>query len=77
MAFKLSWALLLFNLLPFYPLDGGQMLKGLLWFRYGQLQATLFAATFGLLRSDVPWAAFGSTTYCCWPSGSSPSCSAC
>jgi stage IV sporulation protein FB len=31
--FWLSWVLLLINLLPAYPLDGGQILQGLIWAR--------------------------------------------
>src|SRR5262249_22289098 len=29
--FLISWGLLLFNLLPIYPLDGGQLLQSLIW----------------------------------------------
>jgi Zn-dependent protease len=32
-AFYLSWLLLLFNLIPAYPLDGGRMLQSLVWSR--------------------------------------------
>lgn len=31
--FWLNWVLLLFNLLPAYPLDGGQLLQGFIWSR--------------------------------------------
>ena len=31
--FWLSWVLLLFNLIPAYPLDGGQLLQGIVWGR--------------------------------------------
>lgn len=31
--FYLSWVLLLFNLIPAYPLDGGRMLQSLVWAR--------------------------------------------
>lgn len=32
-AFYLSWLLLLFNLIPAYPLDGGRMLQSVVWSR--------------------------------------------
>jgi hypothetical protein len=47
-AFWLSWVLLLFNLLPVYPLDGGQILQGLLWSRIGYQRGTRIAAYVGL-----------------------------
>ena len=34
-AFWLSWVMLLFNLIPAYPLDGGQMLMAVIWGRSG------------------------------------------
>ncbi len=47
--FWLSWVLLLFNLLPVYPLDGGQMLQGLLWWRVGYYRGTRIAVIFGFV----------------------------
>lgn len=47
--FWLNWLLLLINLLPAYPLDGGQMLQGLLWARSGYRQGTAVAVYAGYL----------------------------
>lgn len=40
--------LLIFNLLPVYPLDGGQVLRSLLWYRLGEARSLLVAAGIGL-----------------------------
>lgn len=40
--------LLIFNLLPIYPLDGGQILRSLLWFRLGAARSLLIATSLGL-----------------------------
>lgn len=45
--FWVSWLLLLFNLIPAYPLDGGRMLKELVWWRTTQRQGTTVAAYSG------------------------------
>ena len=50
--FNLWWinkALLIFNLLPVYPLDGGQIVRSLLWFRVGRARSLLIAAVIGLV----------------------------
>ncbi len=47
--FYTSYSLLLFNLLPVYPLDGGQMLNAILWPRVGYRKALLFSAATGLV----------------------------
>ena len=51
--YSVSYFLLLFNLLPVYPLDGGQLLQGLLWWRAGWYKATMVATTVGLVGSVV------------------------
>ena len=39
--------LLIFNLLPVYPLDGGQILRALLWFFVGRARSLFIAAVVG------------------------------
>ena len=52
--FHLWWintGLLIFNLLPIYPLDGGQILRSLLWFPLGEIRSLQIASVIGLIGS--------------------------
>lgn len=41
--------LLIFNMLPVYPLDGGQILRSLLWFFVGPVRSLLYASIVGFI----------------------------
>lgn len=45
----INLALLIFNVLPIYPLDGGQILRSLLWFRIGPIRSLLVATSIGFV----------------------------
>jgi Zn-dependent protease len=49
--YQISYQLLIFNLLPIYPLDGGQMLQALLWPRVGYYRSMVFSCTTGMVGS--------------------------
>ena len=61
----INGGLLLFNILPVYPLDGGQILRSLLWFVIGRSRSLLAASAFGFvgvaalaylaLRAESAW----------------------
>jgi Zn-dependent protease len=46
-AFQLSWILFLFNLIPAYPLDGGQMLQCAIWARTDYRKGVVYASYTG------------------------------
>jgi Zn-dependent protease len=66
---QINLALLIFNMLPVYPLDGGQILRALLWFPLGEIRSLQIASVIGiigavalaglafLLRMNVVWTA--------------------
>jgi Zn-dependent protease len=45
----INYLLLFFNLLPVYPLDGGQILRALLWFPFGEIRSLQIASVVGLI----------------------------
>jgi Zn-dependent protease len=47
--FRINLLLLVFNLLPIYPLDGGQILRSLLWFGVGKARSLQVAAIIGFV----------------------------
>jgi Zn-dependent protease len=43
----INTGLLIFNLLPIYPLDGGQIVRGLLWFAVGRIRSLKISSVIG------------------------------
>ncbi|MGA3066749.1 MAG: site-2 protease family protein [Tepidisphaeraceae bacterium] len=51
--YEVSYFMLLFNLLPIFPLDGGQMLQAILWPIVGHARSMVIAVTTGLFGSGA------------------------
>jgi len=47
--YVVNYVLLLFNLLPIYPLDGGRLFQELLWLKLGYQRSTLIATQVGMV----------------------------
>jgi Zn-dependent protease len=47
--FYINIGLLMFNLLPIYPLDGGQIVRALLWFVLGRARSLMVATVLGFV----------------------------
>ena len=45
----INLGLLIFNILPVYPLDGGQILRSLLWFVMGKARSLMVATVLGII----------------------------
>jgi Zn-dependent protease len=45
--FVINIGMLIFNLMPIYPLDGGQILRSLLWFAFGRAWSLTIATALG------------------------------
>jgi Zn-dependent protease len=50
---SINLGLLIFNMLPVYPLDGGQILRALLWFPLGEIRSLQIASVLGLVGAVV------------------------
>jgi len=51
--FCISYILLLFNLLPIFPLDGGRLVQGMLWKFIGYYRSMLVSCTVGMFASGA------------------------
>jgi Zn-dependent protease len=58
----INLGLLTFNLLPIYPLDGGQILRSLLWFVLGRARSLMVAVSIGFIAwPDLSLSRYGYT----------------
>jgi len=54
--YSVAWintVLLIFNVLPIYPLDGGQILRSLLWFWMGRARSLMVATILGFVGAAI------------------------
>lgn len=58
LVYRLSYYLFLFNMLPVFPMDGGQLLRAALWPSLGLHRATLISAQLGIVGA-IGFAAWG------------------
>ena len=49
----MNLGLLIFNILPVYPLDGGQIVMALLWFLIGQVHALMVVSILGVIGGGI------------------------
>src|SRR5256885_182025 len=49
----INLVLLVFNMLPVYPLDGGQIVMALLWFLIGQVHALMVVSIMGIVGGGL------------------------
>lgn len=53
MLMLMNAGLLVFNMLPIYPLDGGQTVMALLWFAIGRARALRYSSVIGLVAAGL------------------------
>lgn len=55
LAFWLNWVLVVVNMLPAFPLDGGRILRSLLWPRFGYRTSVLYVARAAKIAAVGIW----------------------
>lgn len=51
--YQVSFLLLVFNLLPIFPMDGGRLLQAILWPKFGYYRSMLFACNTGMVGGII------------------------